>query len=118
MDLNCLKTKWLQEERIAHIHGWDFSHIEGRFEEGQDIPWNYEAIVRRYLSPESRLLDIDTGGGEFLLSLNHPRKTPAQQRAIRPTSACVSRSCLLSELTFGKPTAPIVCPLTAAPLIL
>ena len=47
MDLNCLKTKWLQEERIAHIHGWDFSHIEGRFEEGHDIPWNYGGICRR-----------------------------------------------------------------------
>ena len=38
MNLESLKTQWLQEERIAHIHGWDFSHISGRYEEGQDIP--------------------------------------------------------------------------------
>lgn len=23
-----LKEFWKNEERIAHIHGWDFSHIE------------------------------------------------------------------------------------------
>lgn len=63
---------WLHEEEIAHIHGWDFSHIHGKFEEERDLPWKYEEIVRRYLRPEMRLLDIDTGGGEFLLSLGHP----------------------------------------------
>lgn len=36
------------------------------------MPWDYGKIIRRYLSPEMKLLDIDTGGGEFLLSLNHP----------------------------------------------
>ena len=28
----------LKEERIAHIHGWDFSHIDGRYEEEGDLP--------------------------------------------------------------------------------
>ena len=80
MNFERLKEQWLQEERIAHIHGWDFSHIQGRFEEGRGIPWNYEAIVRGYLSCEANLLDIDTGGGEFLLSLNHPyEKTSATE---------------------------------------
>ena len=63
---------WLGEERAAHIHGWDFSHIQGRYDEEQDLPWSYEDTVRRFLAPESLLLDIDTGGGEFLLSLGHP----------------------------------------------
>ena len=31
-----LKEEWLKEESIAHIHGWDFSHIGGRYEEEQD----------------------------------------------------------------------------------
>lgn len=72
MNFDQLKEQWLHEERIALIHGWDFSHKHGRYEEGQDIPWDYEAIVRKYLSHGSKLLDIDTGGGEFLLNLNHP----------------------------------------------
>ena len=72
MDRNQLLKKWLEEEEKAQIHGWDFSHIAGRYEEEQDLPWEYEKIVRRYLRPETKLLDIDTGGGEFLLSLRHP----------------------------------------------
>ncbi len=67
-----LIDKWLHEERIAHIRGWDFSHIEGRFEAEGDLPWDYREIVERYIKPEDYLLDIDTGGGEFLLSLKHP----------------------------------------------
>lgn len=63
---------WKQEERIAHIHGWDFSHINGRYAEEDDLPWDYRQIILQHLKPEMRLLDIDTGGGEFLLSLNHP----------------------------------------------
>ena len=69
-----LETLWLHEEEIAHIRGWDFSHIWGKYEEERDLPWDYETMVRRYLGPDMRLLDIDTGGGEFLLSLGHPRK--------------------------------------------
>ena len=36
-----LKEEWLKEESIAHIHihihVWDFSHIDGRYEEEQDL---------------------------------------------------------------------------------
>lgn len=67
-----LKQQWLEEEKAAHIHGWDFSHIHGRYEEENDLPWDYEKLVRQYLKPEHDLLDLDTGGGEFLLSLHHP----------------------------------------------
>lgn len=67
-----IKTEWLREEAAAVMQGWDFSHIRGRYEEEQDLPWDYEREVRRYLRPDSRILDIDTGGGEFLLSLRHP----------------------------------------------
>lgn len=72
MNILELKTMWQQEENAAHIHGWDFSHIHGRYEEEQDLPWNYEMIVRSYLHKDMKLLDYDTGGGEFLLSLKHP----------------------------------------------
>lgn len=72
MNRDELLELWLREEQAAHIHGWDFSHIRGKYEEGRELPWNYEEIVRRCLRPERKLLDIDTGGGEFLLSLGHP----------------------------------------------
>ncbi|MGN0764637.1 MAG: class I SAM-dependent methyltransferase [Aristaeellaceae bacterium] len=67
-----LRQAWLQEEAIAHMKGWDFSHLHGRYTEEEDLPWDYEAIVRSHLSPEKTLLDMGTGGGEFLLTLGHP----------------------------------------------
>ena len=87
MDLEALKAQWLREERDAHIRGWDFSHIEGRYEEGEDIPWDYEAVVRSYLSPELRLLDMDTGGGEFLLGLGHPGENTSATEGYPPNVA-------------------------------
>ena len=44
-----LRTIWKKEEDVAHIHGWDFSHIYGRYEEEMDLPWDYEKIVKQYL---------------------------------------------------------------------
>ncbi len=67
-----LRKKWEAEEDTAHIHGWDFSHIQSRYEEENDLPWDYRKIIEEYLLPDMKLLDIDTGGGEFLLSLGHP----------------------------------------------
>ena len=63
---------WKKEERAAHIHGWDFSHIAGRYTEETDLPRDYRHIIWDYLNPEMKLLYIDTGDGEFLLSLHHP----------------------------------------------
>ena len=67
-----LRAVWKKEEEAAHIHGWDFSHIRGRWEEEKDLPWDY-----------------DTGGGEFLLSLNHPfHKTAATEGYLPNVQLC------------------------------
>ena len=71
MDMKEQIKSWKAEEEIAHIHGWDFSHIDGRYVE-DSLPWDYRQVIGEYLKPEMKLLDIDTGGGEFLLRLNHP----------------------------------------------
>lgn len=84
MNIDMLKEEWLREESVAHIHGWDFSHIRGRYEEEDDLPWNYREIIKRYLKPEHRLLDIDTGGGEFLLSLGHPYENTSATESFPP----------------------------------
>lgn len=84
MKQNELLNQWLAEEQAAHIHGWDFSHIHGRCQEEQDLPWNYGQLVRQYLRPEFRILDIDTGGGEFLLSLQHPNYLTSATEAYPP----------------------------------
>lgn len=79
-----LKSTWQSEEQIAHIHGWDFSHIHSRYEEENDLPWNYETIVRQYLTADAKILDYDTGGGEFLLSLQHPFEKTAATEGFPP----------------------------------
>lgn len=67
-----LRTIWKKEEECAHIKGWDFSHIEDRYCEEDVLPWDYKTIIKSYLKSDMKLLDYDTGGGEFLLTLNHP----------------------------------------------
>ena len=79
-----LKTAWQKEEKTAHIKGWSFSHIRGCYAKEKDWPWDYDAIVRSYLKPDWRLLDYDTGGGEYLLSLCHPHKNTAATEGYPP----------------------------------
>ena len=70
MNYSELKELWKKEEQ-ATFKGWDFSYLENRGDE-EELPWNYEEILKKYLKPEYKLLDMGTGGGEFLLSLKHP----------------------------------------------
>ncbi len=79
-----LREIWKKEEQIAHIKGWDFSHIDGKYDEEKDLPWDYKNIVSQYLKDDMELLDYDTGGGEFLLSLNHPFKKTSATEGFQP----------------------------------
>lgn len=49
--------------------GWDFSHVHGRLTE-EALSWDYEKMVRELLPQAGTLLDMGTGGGEFLSSLS------------------------------------------------
>ena len=49
MNRNELISVWKAEEKIAHIHGWDFSHIDGRYTEQDDLPWDYRSVIGKYL---------------------------------------------------------------------
>ncbi len=82
-----LKTIWKREENCAFIQGWDFSHLKGRYEEENRLPWDYEAIIRSALKDEMKLLDYDTGGGEFLLSLHHPYENTSATEGYPPNVA-------------------------------
>ena len=79
-----LKTMWRSEENCAFIKGWDFSHIHGRYKEEDNLPWDYKAVIRGVLQDDMRLLDYDTGGGEFLLSLQHPYENTAATEGYPP----------------------------------
>lgn len=45
--------------------GWDFS----RMNTVSSPPWDYIEVVKQYLKPEDKVLDIGTGGGEHFLQL-------------------------------------------------
>ena len=79
-----LRKAWEQEESIAQIKGWDFSHINDRYEEEKSLPWDYEAIIHELLRDDMKLMDYDTGGGEFLLSLHHPYENTAATEGYPP----------------------------------
>ena len=70
--LKKLYMEWKNEENIAHIQGWDFSHIKNRYIEENKLPWDFKTLIKSYLTDEMSLLDMETGGGEFLLELQHP----------------------------------------------
>ena len=84
MNTEALREAWKAEEAVAHIRGWDFSHIAGRYAEEEDLPWDYRRTVLDRLKDDDMLLDIDTGGGEFLLSLGHPAACTAATEGYPP----------------------------------
>jgi 2-polyprenyl-3-methyl-5-hydroxy-6-metoxy-1,4-benzoquinol methylase len=62
---------YLINEANQKFEGWDFSYIEstGRMREFPSS-WNYRNKVQIRLPGSSSMLDMGTGGGEFLSSLS------------------------------------------------
>ncbi|HXF61636.1 MAG TPA: methyltransferase domain-containing protein [Caldilineaceae bacterium] len=60
-------ARWRAEEQQPFI-GWDFSYLEGRMLEGTP-PWSYLERAAALMDRARSALDMDTGGGEKLLSL-------------------------------------------------
>lgn len=106
MNQSKLKEIWKKEEYAAHIHGWDFSHIHGRYEVENDLPWDYRKIVRSYLKNSLDILDYDTGGGEFLLSLNHPHGKTAATEGYPPNVALCKERLLPLGINFRECSIP------------
>lgn len=104
-----LRKLWKAEEAIAHIKGWDFSHIEGRYTSEDSLPWDYRAAILEHLRPQMQLLDIDTGGGEFLLSLNHPHRNTAAMENYPPNVALCTETLLPLGMDFrpGSGNGPL-----------
>lgn len=95
-------NNWYEEEKIAHIHGWDFSHIDGRYCEEEDLPWDYKETILKYVRPKMKVLDIDTGGGEFLLSLGHPYENLAATENYPPNVELCKRELLPLGIDFKQ----------------
>ena len=70
----------LLEEADEHpVAGWDFSWLADRLID-HPLPWDYEAMLLDHAGRSPDLLDLGTGGGEFLASLpHHPLRTVATE---------------------------------------
>jgi SAM-dependent methyltransferase len=60
--------KLVKEAENQPFSGWDFSYLAGRYVEAKPS-WDYLAIVREKMNGVKSMLDIGTGGGERLSSL-------------------------------------------------
>ena len=96
--------KWLAEQEIAQIKGWDFSHIDV-YHTQDELPWDYKIEILNYLKPEHKILDLDTGGGEFLLSLQHPYVNTAATENYPPNVALCSQTLLPLGIDFKQADA-------------
>lgn len=68
------------EAQAAPVSGWDFSWLTARSSTAGPLPWDYRAEVARYATDAAALLDMGTGGGEWLARLTpHPPRTVATE---------------------------------------
>jgi SAM-dependent methyltransferase len=82
MDYLELKNYWMEEEKKS-FKGWDFTYIHDRTE-ADLLHWDYSSVIKRYMKNNYKLLDMGTGGGEFLLTLNHPYRLTAVTEGFSP----------------------------------
>ena len=58
----------VSEALKQEFSGWDFKYVSERWKESP-LSWDYPQIVRDHIRPDIHMLDMDTGGGELLSSL-------------------------------------------------
>jgi len=57
----------------APFSGWNFDYLQGRVRDCV-LPWSYEDVARGEISTSSRILDLNTGGGETLVDVLQSRR--------------------------------------------
>lgn len=97
-----LYQSWKDEEKIAHIQGWDFSHLDQRYCEAGELPWDFLNVIHRFLTPKTKLLDMDTGGGEFLLEIGHPTQLTSATEGYPPNVAFCQKKLLPLGIDFRE----------------
>ena len=112
----------LSRNGLTHpVVGWDFSWLRGRLEESR-LPWDYSEIVADLARRSPDLLDLGTGGGEWLASLEYrpartvategwPPNLPAARDRLQPLGvAVVPDEGPDDNLTQSEPTADLPFP--------
>ena len=73
----------------APFQGWDFSFLKGRYLEARP-GWSYRALVSSKPGGAKSLLDLGTGGGEFLSSLGPIPEVACATEGYRPNTKVAS----------------------------
>ncbi|MCA9867879.1 MAG: class I SAM-dependent methyltransferase [Anaerolineae bacterium] len=87
-------TRLILEAEQAHFSGWDFSFLKDRLV-SETPPWDYRRIITGAMTDANSLLDMGTGGGEFLATLlplpphtcateAYPPNIPLARRRLEP----------------------------------
>lgn len=96
---------WQAEER-AQPQGWDFADLESRMTESTE-PWDLAEEYRRALRAATRVLDMGTGGGEYLLSFAELLPDDTQATEGWPPNVPVARAALaphgIEVVEYGAP---------------
>ena len=72
-------SELLEEAETHPVSGWDFSWLGDRME-SKPLPWEFADVVDRLARSAHSMLDLGTGGGEWLASLPHrPPETVATE---------------------------------------
>ena len=117
-DKKKLMEEWIKEEEKFSLIGWDFSYVAERWVT-ENMPWDYGKIIKSTLKNADILLDMGTGGGEFLLTLEHPyEKTYVTEAYLPNVELCMSKLAPLGiivaqtfdddELPFDNETFDII----------
>jgi SAM-dependent methyltransferase len=101
----------LAEATSQEFSGWDFSFMDGRWRESPPT-WDYRRLILDRLKRASSLLDMGTGGGEFLASLpllpadtsateGYPPNLPLARRRLEPLGVWVEAPLSGGRLPFA-----------------
>ncbi|MET7337328.1 class I SAM-dependent methyltransferase [Nonomuraea sp. NPDC005650] len=93
----------IRDALATPFEGWDWAVFRGRMTADDDLPWDYERLVRERLPHTPSLLDLGTGGGELLSSLTplpprtaategHPPNLPIARDRLEPLGVEVAES--------------------------
>lgn len=78
------------EAMHADFSGWNFEYLKDKIIYG-NIPWDYKIEVEKYLPKAKVLLDMGTGGGEFLSRLNPLPALTYATEAYKPNVAIAQK---------------------------
>ena len=80
----------VQDAERQPFSGWEFSYLEGRYEQSK-VSWDFQGMLLQRLEHAGSLLDLGTGGGEFLSSLQPLPRTTCVTEGYPPNAKIAKR---------------------------